>query len=98
MSAALATVAPATAITAAAAAVAAATAAVTTSATAAGWAWFSRSSLIHRQGPTFHGLAVELRDGVLSVLIRTHRHKGKAARFAGEFILHERYFLDRASL
>ena len=83
-------------VTAAAAAVAAATttaAAATTGGTSFAWA-----SLIDRQGSTFHGLTVELRDGSLSVRFSAHRDKGEAAGLAGEFILHERDFGDRAGL
>ena len=71
--------------------------AVTASATA-GWPRLSRACLIYSQWATLNGLAVEFRNGVLSVLFRTHRDKSKATRLAGEFILHESDFLHGASL
>jgi hypothetical protein len=86
-----------TVTTAAAIAAAAATTAVTASATA-GWPRLSRACLIYSQWATLNGLAVEFRNGVLSVLFRTHRDKSKATRLAGEFILHESDFLHGASL
>src|SRR6266446_4573051 len=70
---------------------------VTASATA-GWPRLSRACLIYSQWATLNGLAVEFRNGVLSVLFRTHRDKSKATRLAGEFILHESDFLHGASL
>src|SRR6266516_6262162 len=73
------------------------TPAVTASATA-GWPRLSRACLIYSQWPTLNGLAVEFRNGVLSVLFRTHRDKSEATRLAGEFILHESHFLHSASL
>ena len=87
----------ATTTIAAAAAIAAPAPAVTASATA-GWPRLSRACLIYSQWATLNGLAVEFRNGVLSVLFRTHRDKSKAARLAGEFILHESDFLHGTSL
>ena len=94
------TTAAATVATAAATTVTAATTAVAAAATttATGGTSFARASLIDRQRSTFHGLAVELRDGSLSVRFSAHRDKGEAAGLAGEFILHERDFGDRAGL
>jgi hypothetical protein len=43
-------------------------------------------------------LAIEFRDGILSVLFGTHGDKRKATRFAGEFVLHEGNFLHSAGL
>jgi hypothetical protein len=80
-----------TAVSTAAASIAAAT-------TTAGRSRFPRASLIHGQWPAFNSLAIEFRDGVLSVLVGTHGHKREATRFAGEFILHEANFLHSASL
>jgi hypothetical protein len=96
----LTTIAPAPTIaTTAAAAVATASAAVSApAAPTTRWACLTRPGLINGQRAAFHGLAVEFGDGVLSILFRTHRHKGKAARFTGEFILHERHFLDGTRL
>src|SRR5262249_51790302 len=74
-----------------------AAAAVTTSATT-GRSRFSGASLIHRQRSAFDRLAVEFRNGVLSVLVRTHRDESKATRFAGESVLHKSDFLHSASL
>jgi hypothetical protein len=68
-------------------------AATIAAATAAGRSRFPRASLIHGQWPAFNSLAIEFRDGVLSVLVGTHRDKRKATRFAGEFVLHEGDFL-----
>jgi hypothetical protein len=88
-------------------AVATATAAITTTAAAvassttaaaARWACFAWSRFVYSQGPSFDGLAIEFADGALSVLLRSHRDKGKSARLAGEFVLHERDFLDRTGL
>jgi hypothetical protein len=97
---ALTTIAPAPTIaTTAAAAVATATASVSApAATTPRWACLTRPGLVNGQRAAFHGLAVEFGDGVLSVLLRTHRHKRKSARFTGEFILHERHFLDGTRL
>src|SRR5262249_40345486 len=79
-----------------------ATATLSTTAVAASTATrrsrFSRASLIHCQRPAFNGLTIEFRDGVLSVLFGTHGDKRKAARFAGEFVLHEGNFLHSAGL
>jgi hypothetical protein len=66
--------------------------------TTAGRSGFPRASLVDRQRPAFNSLAIEFRDGVLSVLFGTHGDKRKAARFAGEFVLHEGNFLHSASL
>src|SRR5262249_9097049 len=71
--------------------------AVAASATA-GRSSFPRTSLIHGQRPAFKGLAVEFRDGVLSVLFGTHRDKREAARLSGEFVLHEGNFLHSTGL
>jgi len=97
---ALTTIAPAPTIaTTAAAAVATATASVSApAATTPRWACLTRPSLVNSQRPAFNGLAIEFRDGVLSVLLRTHRHEREPARFAREFILHERHFLDGTRL
>jgi len=87
--------------------VAAATAAITTTTTAvaaattaaaARWACFAWSRFVYSQRPSFDSLAIEFADGALSVLLRSHRDKGKSAGLAGEFVLHERHFLDRAGL
>src|SRR5437016_6043886 len=104
MASSLAAIAPAATVAAAttAAAIATAAAAAAVSASAAPTptrrTGFSGPGLIHGQRTAFHGLAIEFGDGILSVLLGTHRHKSKAARFAGEFVLHERHFLDRAGL
>jgi hypothetical protein len=84
--------APAATVASAAAPVAASTPAAT------GRARLSRPSLVYGQWAAFHALAVEFGDGILSVLLRTHGYERKAARFAGEFILHERHFLDGTRL
>jgi hypothetical protein len=76
---------------------AAAAAAVPTSATT-GRSRFSGASLVHRQWPAFDCLAIEFRNRVLSVLVRTHGDKSKATRLAGESVLHESDFLHSASL
>ena len=93
-----ATVATATSATVTAAAAAVAAATTTAAAATTGGTSFAWASLIDRQRSAFHGLAVELRDGSLSVRFSAHRDKGKAAGLAGEFILHERDFGDRAGL
>src|SRR2546423_8275965 len=97
MASSLAAIAATTTIAAAAATVAAPAPAVTASAPA-GWPRLSRTCLIYSQSATLNRLAVEFRNGVLSVLFRTHRDKSKATRLAGEFILHESDFLHGASL
>jgi hypothetical protein len=43
-------------------------------------------------------LAIEFRDGVLSVLVGTHGDKREATRFAGEFVLHQANFLHGTGL
>ena len=78
-------------------AAAAAAAAVPTSATT-GRSRFSGASFIYCQRPAFHCLAIEFRNGVLSVLVRTHRDESEAARLARESVLHESDFLHSASL
>jgi hypothetical protein len=78
-------------------AAAAAAAAVPTSATT-GRSRFSGASFIYCQRPAFHCLAIEFRNGVLSVLVRTHRDESKATRLARESVLHESDFLHSASL
>jgi hypothetical protein len=100
-----ATVAPATAaatVTAATTTVAttstsAATVAATTAATA-WWACLAWTSFVDRERPAFNGLAVEFRDRRLRISFRGHGDKGEATGLAGEFVLHERYLLDCASL
>src|SRR5438128_12396363 len=74
------------------------TAAVAAASATAGWPRFPRPSLIHGQRSAFNGLAIEFRDGVLSVLVGTHGDKRKATRFAGEFVLHEGNFLHSTGL
>jgi hypothetical protein len=74
-----------------------ATAAVA-SPTAAGRSRFSGTSFIHRKWPAFDGLAIEFRDGVLSLLVRTHGDESKAARLARESVLHKSDFLHSSSL
>jgi hypothetical protein len=78
-------------------AAAAAAAAVPTSATT-GRSRFSGTSFIYCQRPAFDCLAIEFRNGVLSVLVRTHRDESKATRLARESVLHESDFLHSASL
>jgi hypothetical protein len=85
------------AISATIAAAAAAAAAVPTAATT-GRSRFSGASFIYCQRPAFHCLAIEFRNGVLSVLVRTHRDESKATRLARESVLHESDFLHSASL
>ena len=85
------------AISATIAAAAAAAAAVPTSATT-GRSRFSGASFIYCQRPAFDCLAIEFRNGVLSVLVRTHRDESEAARLARESVLHESDFLHSASL
>src|SRR4029077_6090371 len=83
---------------------AAATVSTTTTATAVtasattGRSGFPWASLIHGQWPAFNRLAIEFRDGVLSVLVGTHGDKRKATRFAREFVLHEGNFLHSPGL
>jgi hypothetical protein len=91
--------APTVATTTAAAAVATTTASVSAPpATTPRWACFTRPGLVNGQRAAFHGLAIEFGDSVLSILLRTHCHKRKSAGFTGEFILHERHFLDGTRL
>jgi len=85
------------AISATIAAAAAAAAAVPTAATT-GRSRFSGASFIYCQRPAFDCLAIEFRNGVLSVLVRTHRDESKATRLARESVLHESDFLHSASL
>ena len=91
-----------TTATTAAAAVTTATTPVSTAAapapTAARRTGFAGPGFVYSQRPTFDGLTIELRDGRLSVRLSTHRDEGEAARLAGEFVLHERHFRDRAGL
>jgi len=77
--------------------IAAAAAAVPTAATT-GRSRFSGASFIYCQRPAFDCLAIEFRNGVLSVLFRTHGDESKATRLAGESVLHESDFLHSASL
>jgi flagellar biosynthesis regulator FlaF len=97
-----ATTAAATTITATAATVTAATAAVAApppaAAASAWWARLAWTSFVDRQRSAFNGLPVELRDRRLGIGFRAHGHEGEAARLAGEFVLHERDFLDWSSL
>src|SRR5437762_13908384 len=85
------------AISATLAAAAAAAAAVPTAATT-GRSRFSGASFIYCQRPAFDCLAIEFRNGVLSVLVRTHGDESKATRLAGESVLHKSDFLHSASL
>ena len=87
----------------AAAAVATATASAVTAVAASttattGRPRLARARLVYRERPALNRLAVQLADGVLRFLIRPHGDKGKAARFAGEFVLHQHDFLHRAGL
>jgi hypothetical protein len=92
----LSAVASAAAVTAAATTVTAAAAATATA--TARWAGLARTGFIYRKGSAFHRFAIQLVDCVLRFLVRPHCDEGKAARFAGEFVLHEHDFLDSASL
>src|SRR5262249_28414810 len=65
---------------------------------AAGRSRCSGASLIHGQWSAFDRLAIEFRNGVLSLLFRTHGDESKAARLARESVLHESDFLHSASL
>jgi hypothetical protein len=73
----------------------------TATATTAAAAWrtsLARTRFVHGQGAAFHGFAVELLDGILRILVRTHRHESKSARLACEFILHKHDILHSTSL
>jgi localization factor PodJL len=59
---------------------------------------FARTRFVHGQGPTFDGLAIEIGDRFLRIGFISHGDKSEAARFAGEFVLHESDFGDRARL
>jgi hypothetical protein len=76
----------------------AAAAAITAATTTAGRSRFPWASLVHGQWPAFNRLAIEFRDGVLSVLVGTHGDKREATRFAGEFVLHQANFLHGTGL
>jgi hypothetical protein len=73
------------------------TAPATTAAAAAGTR-FTGTRFVHGQWPAFHGLTVEFGYCLLRIGFIAHCDKGKAARFAGEFVLHEGDFGDRARL
>jgi hypothetical protein len=92
----LATVTATTTVSAAAATTTAA--AAVPASTAAGRPCFAWSGFVHGQWSTFDCLAIEFRYGVLSFLVRTHRDESKAARFAGESVLHKSDFLHSSSL
>jgi hypothetical protein len=83
-----------------AAAVSAATTTVTTATSAAAattWgASFTRPRFVYGQWPAFDGFAIQIRDRLLRVRFGRHGHERKTARFASEFILHQRDFLDCA--
>src|SRR5437588_9494725 len=91
------TIAPATAsaVTAAAATISAAT---TPAASAARRSSLSRTRFVDGQSAPFYRLPINLGDRVLGVLLRSHRHESEAARFPGEFILHQGDFLHSARL
>jgi hypothetical protein len=98
----LATIAASAAIATAATVTAAATASTTTIAAAtaasASWStWFARTSFVYRQGPAFYRLAIVFGNRFLRIGFRRHRDESKAARFAGEFILHQGHFLHRSN-
>jgi hypothetical protein len=76
---------------------AAATAAGRTARAATG-AIFARAGFIDGQGPVHEIATVEKADGLLGFFCGRHRHEAKAAGFAGEFILHQSGFGDRAGL
>jgi len=91
-------IAPSTAVAAATTiTAAAATAAVTAAATAAaaGRTWFARASFVHGQRPSFDGFAIIFRDCFLCIGLRRHGDECEAARFTGEFVLHQGDFLHR---
>jgi hypothetical protein len=99
--AAVATSTAATAISTAAAAtaVSAAAATVTTTSAAAATTWgasLTRPRFVYGQWPAFNGFAIQIRDRLLRVRLGRHGHKRETARFASEFILHQRDFLDCA--
>jgi hypothetical protein len=73
-------------------------AAIAAAPTAARRPLFSRPGFIHGKWTAFHRLAIEFRNGVLSVLFRTHGDESKATRLASESVLHESHFLHGASL
>jgi hypothetical protein len=82
-----------TATTITAAATATVTAAATTTAT--GRTWLARASFVHGQWPSFDGFAVIFRDCFLCIGLRRHSDECEAARFTGEFVLHQADFLHR---
>jgi opacity protein-like surface antigen len=75
-----------------------ATVAATSAASATGRTRFAWTSFIDSQGPAFDGLAIEFCDRFLRVCLGRHGDEGESARFTGEFVLHQRHFLHRASL
>jgi hypothetical protein len=89
---------------AAAAAIATATpaavaAASITATPAAAWRTrLARARFIDGQRTALDRFAVELGDGVLSLLVRAHGDEGKTARFAGKFVLHQHDLLHRPGL
>jgi hypothetical protein len=59
---------------------------------------FTRPCFVYRQGTAFDGFAVEVGDRFLRVGLTAHGDKGKTARFAGKFVLHEHDFIDLSDL
>ena len=92
-------IAPSTAISTPTTITAAATTAaatVTAAATAAtGRTWLARASFVHGQRPSFDGFAIIFRDCFLCIGLRRHGDECEAARFTGEFVLHQGDFLHR---
>jgi hypothetical protein len=98
-SASLATFSASTAVAAPAPAPAAVAAASITATPAATWRTrLARTRFIDGKRPALNRFAVELGDGVLSLLVRAHGDEGKTARFAGKFVLHQHDLLHRPGL
>ena len=79
--------------TAAATATAAAVPAAATATT--GRTWLAWASFVHGQRPSFDGFAVIFGDRFLCVGLCRHGDECEAARFTGEFVLHQGDFLHR---
>src|SRR5205085_10821693 len=75
------------------------TSAVTATTAAAAWrTWFARTRFINGERAPLERLAINFRNRLLRILVGAHRDKGEAARFAGEFVLHQHDFLHRTGL
>jgi len=71
---------------------AAAAAAAATTEIAAG-TFFTRTRFVHGESPTIEFFAIEIRDGLVGLFLRSHLHEREATGLAREFV-HDEFATD----